>query len=183
MDQVLQPGFNGLDIERGKRGAFSVFVDKIWDKDFPTSFLDRPLDTSRNYAPERSIAFSRPALSLLEDKGNLVEDISLAIDSELRALTYLGPLRRQPERDYVWNKAQPGKIGVDGRRAIDALLASAFLDKNNSPARNRTLNGVSQWLRTMNLGKTWGMGRGCVIMKGATLELHEQRLSTWLQGF
>ena len=33
------------------------------------------------------------------------------------------------------------------------------------------------------LRKTWEMGRGCVIMKGATLELHEQRLSTWLQGF
>ena len=33
------------------------------------------------------------------------------------------------------------------------------------------------------LGKTWEMGRGCVIMKGATLDLHEQRLSTWLQRF
>ena len=33
------------------------------------------------------------------------------------------------------------------------------------------------------LRKTWEMGRGCVIMKGATLDLHEQRLSTWLQRF
>ena len=33
------------------------------------------------------------------------------------------------------------------------------------------------------LRKPWEMGRGCVIMKGATLELHEQRLSTWLQRF
>lgn len=125
--------------ERETRGAFSVFVDDAW------------LDKSRDYAPERSIAFSRPALSLLGDKGNLAEDISLAIDSELKALTYLGPLRRQPERDYVWNRAQPGKIGIDGRHAIDALLASTLLHRAQSPERNRILNSVSNWLQKMNL--------------------------------
>ena len=124
-------------------------MDKDLDELFGLS--SSPLGKSRDYAPERSIAFSRPAISLLEDKGNLVQDISLAIDKELRALTYLGPLRRQPERDYVWNKAQPGEIGIDGRRAIDALLASAFPDQTNSPERNRTLNGVSKWLKNMNL--------------------------------
>lgn len=131
-------------IEREQRGAFSVFMDDDWD-------LPNLLGTKRDYAPERSIAFSRPAISLLGDKGNQIEDISLAIDSELRALTYLGPLRRQPERDYVWNKAQPGKIGVDGCHAIDALLASALLHRPKSPEHNRTLNGVSTWLRKMNL--------------------------------
>ena len=40
--------------------------------------------------------------------------------------------------------------------------------------------GKGSWSQ---LRKTWEMGRGCVIMKGVTLELHEQRLSTWLQGF
>ena len=128
-------------IEREMRGAFSVFVDEA----------SEPLGKSRDYAPERSIAFSRPAIGLLGDNGSRVEDISLAIDSELRALTYLGPLRRQPERDYVWNKAQPGKVGVDGRHAIDALLASALLHRPKSPERDRTLNSVSTWLRKMNL--------------------------------
>ena len=134
-------------IERERRGAFSVFVDKDLDELFG---LSSPLGKSRDYAPERSIAFSRPAINLLEDKGNLVQDISLAIDSELRALTYLGPLRRQPQRDYVWNQAKPGKIGVDGRHAIDALLASVFLHQSRNP-RDSTLNGVSKWLQRMNL--------------------------------
>ena len=139
-------------IEREKKGAFSVFVDDAWDD--PESYcFGLPLEKSRDYAPERSIAFSRPAIGLLGDNGSRVEDISLAIDSELRALTYLGPLRRQPERDYVWNKAQPGKVGVDGRYAIDALLASALLHRPKSPERDRTLNGVSTWLQKMNLAE------------------------------
>ena len=125
-------GSHGFRIERQDKGAFSIFMDP--DK--------KPLGKSKDYTPERSISFSRPAISLLEDKGNLAEDISLAIDRELRALTYLGPLRRQPERDYMWNKAQPGETGVDGHRAIDALLASAFPDQPNSLERNYTLNNV-----------------------------------------
>ena len=132
---------HGFRIERQGKGAFSILMDP--DK--------KPLGKSKDYAPERSIAFSRPALSLLGDNGNLAEDISLAIDRELRALTYLGPLRRQPERDYVWNKAQPGKIGVDGHRAIDALLTSVFLHRPKNPEHNRILNGVSKWLKKMNL--------------------------------
>ncbi|HBP54100.1 MAG TPA: hypothetical protein DD643_07090, partial [Synechococcus sp. UBA8638] len=140
-------GSHGFRIERQEKGAFSIFMDP--DK--------TPLGKSRDYAPERSIAFSRPALSLLGKafgkKDNLVEDISLAIDKELKALTYLGPLRRQPERDYVWNKAQPGKIGTDGRHAIDALLASALLHRPNSPEHKRTLGGVSKWLQKTNLAE------------------------------
>ena len=128
-------------LERGNKATYSVFLDDS----------TQPLDNSREYAPERSIAFSRSAVNLLEGKGDLVQDISLAIDRELQALTYLGPLRRQPERDYVWNRAEPGKIGVDGHRAIDALLASATLGSAGSPERNRILDGVSRWLQKMNL--------------------------------
>ena len=157
-DLRLQDSEDGhcFRIEREQRGAFSVFMDDDWD-DGLTSFL---LGTKRDYAPERSIAFSRPAINLLRnqlainllrDKGNQVEDISLAIESELKTLAYLGPLRRQPERDYVWNNAQPGKIGVDGRHTIDALLASALLHRPKSPEYNRTLNSVSTWLNKMNL--------------------------------
>lgn len=158
---------HGFRVERESRGAYSVFMyepwalgnscdyvpweEDPWEEDPFSVSLGVSLGKGRDYAPERSIAFSRPAISLLGDNGNLVEDISLAIDSELRGLTYLGPLRRQPDRDYVWNKAQPGKIGVDGHRAIDALLASVFLHKTNSPERNRILNGVSKWLQNMNL--------------------------------
>ena len=132
---------HGFRVQRQKGGAYSISVQG-------KELLEKG---RRDYAPERSIAFSRQAISHLKDKGDQVEDISFAIEKELKALTYLGPLRRQPERDYVWNQAQPGKIDVDGHRAIDALLASAFLHSTKNPERNRTLNSVSQWLKRMNL--------------------------------
>ena len=131
-----------LHVKRANKGTYSVFNDKS----------TKSLGTSRDYAPERSIAFSRSAVNLLGGgAGDLAEDVSLAIYRELKTLTYLGPLRRQPERDYVWNRAEPGKIGVDGHRAIDALLASATLGSAGGPERNRILDGVSRWLQKMNL--------------------------------
>ena len=65
----------------GTEGRSPSLMDAAWDE------ASGPLGKSRDYAPERSIAFSRPAIGLLRDNGGRVEDISLAIDGELRALT------------------------------------------------------------------------------------------------
>lgn len=100
------------------------------------------------YAPERSVAFSADAIAVLDQDGPVVEDLSLAIRHELEGISYLGPLRRRPERDYLWNKAQPGEVGVDGRSAIDALLASALL---KGSAGQEMLHGVSSWLARMQV--------------------------------
>jgi len=92
-----------------------------------------------------------PALDLivaLGVDGPLVQDLSLAIRRELEGLRYLGPLRRKPERDYVWNKSSPGDIGSDGSKTIDALLASALL---RDAEQIKVLEGVSHWLKRMKL--------------------------------
>lgn len=123
---------------RRDRGAFSIFVDNE----------AQPRFKGRNYAPERSIAFSAPAIAALDQDGALVEDLSLVIRRELEGISYLGPLRRKPERDYAWNKTKPGEVGIDGRSAIDALLASALL---RGEEQNYLVEGVSLWLRRMKV--------------------------------
>jgi energy-coupling factor transporter ATP-binding protein EcfA2 len=123
---------------RRDKGAFSIVVDEE----------TQPRFKGRNYAPERSIAFSVDAIADLNQDGPVVEDLSLAIRRELEAISYLGPLRRKPERDYPWNKTKPGDVGVDGRSAIDALLASALLKGDE---QNYIVNGVSSWLARMKL--------------------------------
>ena len=70
----------------------------------------------------------------------------------------------------------PGKPQSGSTQDSDSPVTARFFKKLGLGQRG--FSSVS-----FVLGKTWGMGRGCVIMKGATLELHEQRLSTWLQGF
>ena len=77
-----------------------------------------------------------------------LQDLSLVTRRELESVVYLGPLRRKPERDYVWNKSTPGELGTDGNRVIDVLLASALMKGDD---QTRVIEGVSKWLRRMKV--------------------------------
>lgn len=123
---------------RRDKGTFSILVDD----------QTKPRLKGIDYTPERSIAFSATAVADLDQDGAIVQDLSLAIRRELEGIHYLGPLRHQPERDYVWNQTRPGEIGVDGRGAIDALLASALL---RGDQQNQIVHGVSFWLKRMQV--------------------------------
>ena len=127
-------------IRRG-RGAYSLMVDEEI----------QPRGQGRHFAPERSIAFPAEAIALLaqdgKSDGQVAEDLSLAIRRELESIIYLGPLRRKPERDYVWNKSKPGEVGSDGHRAVDVLLASALIRGEE----HQVIEGVSQWLKRMQV--------------------------------
>ena len=123
------------------------------DKDTYSIFVDdesQPRLKGRQYAPERSIALSADTLAALGLDGKLVEDLSLAIRRELEGISYLGPLRRKAERDYLWNKTTPGEIGADGNSAISVLLASALL---RSDDQHRIVDGVSAWLARMDMAE------------------------------
>ncbi len=123
---------------RREKGAYSLMVNHE----------SQPRAKGRHLSPERSIALSAEAITLLQQDGALLEDLSLAIRRELENILYLGPLRRKPERDYVWNKSRPGEMGSDGHRAMDVLLASALMKGGD---QNRIINGVSEWLARMKV--------------------------------
>jgi energy-coupling factor transporter ATP-binding protein EcfA2 len=135
---TLQAGKRQFKAVRREKGAFSISVDDE----------SQPRAKSKNCAPERSVAFSAEAIAALDLDGPVGEDLSLAMRRELEDISYLGPLRRKPERDYAWNKTKPGDVGSEGRGAIDALLASAILKGNDA---GYVLDGVSTWLRRMGL--------------------------------
>ena len=122
---------------RRERGAYSVFG--------PDS-SSQPLGKSREFEPERSVAFSPEAVQILGSGGRMVQDISLAIRRELEQIVYLGPLRPKPQRDYTWNQAAPGTIGETGANAIPALLASA-----QSRNGDGLVESVSSWLKRMGI--------------------------------
>lgn len=125
---------------RRDKGAYSVMVDDE----------TQPRGKSRHFSPERSIALPAEAIALLGVDGAYLQDLSLAIRRELESIAYLGPLRRKPERDYVWNKSKPGEVGSDGHKVMDALLASALLKAEDQGA---TLEGVSRWLKKMGVAE------------------------------
>lgn len=135
---TLKTGSQQFKAMRREKGAFSIALNDE----------TQSRAKGRNFAPERSIAFSADAISTLEKEGQLLEDLSLAIRRELEEISYLGPLRRKPERDYAWNKTRPGDVGSDGKGAIDALLASAMLKGDE---QNYVVDGVSHWLTRMKV--------------------------------
>jgi ABC-type phosphate transport system ATPase subunit len=125
---------------RRDKGAYSVVVDDE----------AQPRGKGRHLTPERSIALPAEAIALLGVDGAHLQDLSLAIRRELEGIAYLGPLRRKPERDYVWNKTKPGEVGSDGHKVMDALLASALLKADD---QGETLNNVSRWLKRMGIAE------------------------------
>lgn len=135
---TLSTGERQFRAIRREKGAYSLLVDQE----------SQPRGKGRNYCPERSISLPAEAISFLQQDGSLVEDLSLAIRRELENIAYLGPLRRKPERDYVWNKSTPGGVGSDGHRTIDVLLASAL---TKGEEHNRVIDGVSHWLSKMKV--------------------------------
>ena len=138
--QEMQLSTDGREFKavRREKGAYSLLIDQA----------AQPVGKGRHFAPERSIALPAEAIALLGQDGALVEDLSLAIRRELEGIIYLGPLRRKPERDYVWNKSTPGNVGSDGHRAVDVLLASALA---KGEGQNQVINGVSNWLARMKI--------------------------------
>jgi predicted ATPase len=137
---ILRTDRHAFRAIRRNKGAYSLFVGEE----------SQPRGKSRAYAPERSIALSTEAIQLLAREGFLVQDISLAIRRELEGIAYLGPLRRKPERDYVWNKSKPGELGIDGAGVINAILASALLRSRDEEA-GQTIQDVSAWLARMGV--------------------------------
>jgi len=123
---------------RREKGSYSVVVDDE----------GQPRGKGRQLSPERSVSLSAEAIAILGHDGAVLEDLSLSIRRELENIVYLGPLRRKPERDYVWNKSKPGEIGSDGHRAIDALLASALMKGDD---QHRIIEDVSNWLLRMKV--------------------------------
>lgn len=124
---------------RKDKGAYSLYVGDE----------SQPRDKSRAFAPERSIALPAEAIRLLGLDGGFAQDLSLSIRRELENIAYLGPLRRKPERDYVWNKTRPGDLGVDGFGSINALFASAFI--KGKDAGDDLIAGVSKYLSRMGI--------------------------------
>lgn len=99
------------------------------------------IGTSLYFEPERSIALPAKALAKLGVDAGKVEDVSLAIRRELENMSYLGPLRRKPERDYVWNR-KVGMMDMDGHNAVQILLS----DK-------KIVEQVSHWLNRMGVAE------------------------------
>jgi len=88
-------------------------------------------------------------------KGEVLADLELAFEQLMSSVYYLGPLRDDPKRQYVWGGAQPRDVGIRGQLAIAALLAARSRNLKISPGpykRHQHLEKyVAGWLEKLGL--------------------------------
>jgi predicted ATPase len=80
-------------------------------------------------------------------------DLELALEDQLNALSYLGPLRIRPERLYSWSGGEPEDVGWQGQNTVQAILAASGRKYNwREKARRLPFQVVvAQWLRQLGL--------------------------------
>lgn len=100
------------------------------------------LDAKRTYQPQQSVAFSPDAITELGALGPEAQDLSLRLRQALGRIAYLGPLREQPGRTYLWSGVEPGDLGKRGEYAVHALLAS----DNSRKRQKEGMEGGGHWL-------------------------------------
>ncbi len=105
-------------------------------------------------APVKCYGFPDEAVGYYQNTGFL-PDFVLAFENLFSGITYLGPLREYPKRNYVWAGESPVDVGRRGELAVTALLASRSLGPVISPGpykRRRTVEQrVGEWLKDMRL--------------------------------
>ena len=104
--------------------------------------------------PVKTYAFPDQARTYFQNAGFLA-DLEAAFEAEMDRIFYLGPLREDPRRDYLWARSRPTDVGRRGEKAIDAILAATDAGelRNLRPrARNMPFQEmVAYWLRELGL--------------------------------
>lgn len=103
-------------------------------------------------SPIKSYGFPDQVANYYQN-ADFLSDLSLAFDELMSSLSYVGPLRENPHRTYLWGGERPAGVGFKGERAVEALLAAR--------AENRKI----------------GRGEG----RGKRYVLFETRIANWLQ--
>jgi predicted ATPase len=105
-------------------------------------------------APIKCYGFPDQVRAYYQNAGFL-SDLELALESQLKQIYYLGPLRAYPERSYSWAGGQPGDMGRSGEQAIDAILAARDRGLMISPGyrmKKVSLEAyVAKWLKEIGL--------------------------------
>jgi predicted ATPase len=106
--------------------------------------------------PVKCYGFPDEATRYYQNTGFL-PDFVLAFEKMLKSVLYLGPLREDPKRSYLWSGERPLDVGVRGDEAVAALLAArgAELRSGRMVNKRRRYKSVEErvleWMQEMRL--------------------------------
>jgi predicted ATPase len=118
------------------------------------SFVRNPGRAWELPGPVKGYAFPDQSRTYFQNSGFLA-DLQAVYERQLDDLFYLGPLRDDPRRDYLWARSRPTDVGLRGEKAIDAILAATEAkEKLNLAHRSKLMPFqamVAHWLKHMGL--------------------------------
>lgn len=104
--------------------------------------------------PEKFYRVSDVSMARFKNAGFLT-DFALATESMLGNLSYLGPLRKHPQRTYQWSGDTPEGVGQMGESAIAAILAAQnagrVLNRGPRMPRQAFAEFVAGWLKDLGV--------------------------------
>lgn len=104
--------------------------------------------------PEKFYRVSEISMARFKNAGFLT-DFALATETMLGSLSYLGPLRKHPQRTYQWSGDTPDGVGQMGESAIAAILAAQNEGRMLNRGPRRPLYSfaefVAGWLKDLGV--------------------------------
>lgn len=104
--------------------------------------------------PEKFYRVSDVSMARFKNAGFLT-DFALATETMLGSLSYLGPLRKHPQRTYQWSGDTPEGVGQMGENAIAAILAAQdegrMLNRGPKKPRQSFAEFVASWLKDLGV--------------------------------
>lgn len=144
----------GLIPQSGDLPQFRLVTGATGHASTPFQFTRSPGRPSRLPGPVKSYAFPDQARTQFQNAGFLA-DLEAAYEAALDRTYYLGPMRHNPQRDYLWGRSSPSDVGQRGEKTIDAILAkteAGELQNLRWRGRLRPFQEViAHWLRELGL--------------------------------
>ena len=104
--------------------------------------------------PEKFYRVSEISMARFKNAGFLT-DFALATETMLGSLSYLGPLRKHPQRTYQWSGDTPEGVGQMGENAIAAILAAQnegrMLNRGPRMSRQSFAEFIAGWLKDLGV--------------------------------
>lgn len=104
--------------------------------------------------PEKFYRLSDVSVARFKNAG-FMADFALATESMLASLSYLGPLRKPPERIYQWSGDTPSSVGQSGEYAIAAILAAQAegrkVNRGPKKATHEFMPFIAAWLKDLGV--------------------------------
>jgi len=94
---------------------------------------------------EKFYRMSETSLARFQN-ADFLADFAISVETMLRGVAYLGPLREYPKRIYQWSGNTPEDVGMKGEDTIAAILAADAEGRKLNRVKGAHLKGFSEFI-------------------------------------